>query len=101
MVQPADLWKGEDLALARRLNRSWLRGILVQAQVSAPSMVIGDIALQQAIQLTSAQHDHMVQTLPAERPDKPFHIGRLPGRTERNPEFFKTQSLGNVLEFQT
>lgn len=100
VVQPADLREGDDLAFARRLDLSWLGCILVQAQVRAPSMIIGEIALQQAMQVTLAQNDYMVEAFAAERPDEAFHIWRLPGRTRRNPEFLKAESLGEVLEFQ-
>lgn len=37
----------------------------------------------------------------AERTDQALHIRRLPGRTRRNVEFFKPQSLDHVLEVQT
>jgi hypothetical protein len=101
MVQPAHFREGDDLAVARRLDPSWLGCVLGQAQVRAPSMIIGEITLQQATQVTLAQNDHMVETLPAERTNETFHIRRLSRETGRNPEFLKAQCLSDALEFQT
>ncbi len=43
MMQAADLWESDDLARIRRMNRAWIRAVLLKRQVSSGSMVIVEI----------------------------------------------------------
>ena len=80
MMQPANFGKRGDVALLRWLHRPKLRSIFIQPQVRGPAMIIGLVTLKDTVQVSSVQHDHMVQAFTPERTDEAFQVGRLPGR---------------------
>ena len=52
------------------------------------------------MQVILVEHDDVIQTFAADRPDQPLDVRRLPGRSRCNWDFLQAQSLGAILEFQ-
>jgi len=44
------------------------------------------------------EHDDVIQTFSADRPNQSFDVRRLPGRPGSNSDFLQTQGSGAVLE---
>ena len=63
-------------------------------------MIIGEIAREQPVQVSLAEHDDVVQTFAADRTNQPFDIRRLPRGAWRNPEFLQSQCQSACLEFE-
>jgi hypothetical protein len=53
-------------------------GVLVQRSMSPQLIIIGGICAEDSAQVRFAEHDHVVQALPADRADESFNIGILP-----------------------
>jgi hypothetical protein len=62
VVQAADFWKLHDLAHRGELNGPERGRILVEREVCARLMVIGEIAGQDAAQVSLAEDEHVIQT---------------------------------------
>jgi hypothetical protein len=60
------------------LHGPWLRGILAQAKMSSRPVVVGQVLLQHPPQVLLAEHDHVIEALPPDRPDDPFAVSVLP-----------------------
>jgi hypothetical protein len=63
MVQPADFGKLQDLARGGELDGPELGCILVEREVCARLMVIGEVAGQDAAQVSLAENEHVIQAL--------------------------------------
>ncbi len=79
MMKSANLWKGDNLALARRLSRARLRAILAERQMSSGSMVIVEVGGKNPPQVPLIEDDDLVQALAPDRTDDPFDVRILPG----------------------
>ena len=62
VVQAADFWKLHDLAGRGELDGPELGCILVEREVCARLMVIGEVAGQHAAQVSLAEDEHVIQT---------------------------------------
>src|ERR1700746_1668168 len=56
------------------VDRSMDWGVFVQRQVSPSFVVIRDVAGDDAAEVSLAEHDEMVETLPPDRGDQPFGV---------------------------
>ena len=63
------------------VDRSMDWGVFVQRQVSPSFVVIRDVAGDDAAEVSLAEHDEMVETLPPDRADQPFDVSVLPRRS--------------------
>jgi hypothetical protein len=93
MMQAADLRNRRDVAITRHGDRTGHRRVLVQRQVRAAPLVIVNIAGQDVVQARFVKHDHVVEALAPYRPDQPFGIWILPGRTRRCEHFVDAHGL--------
>ena len=62
MVQAADFWTLHDLAHRGKLDGPERGRILVEREVRARLMVIGKVAGQDAVQVSLAEDEHVIQT---------------------------------------
>jgi hypothetical protein len=69
MMPSANFGARNDVALFRRLHPPCLWSIFVQAQVRPGRVIISEISFEQAMQVSSIQHDHMIQTITPNRTD--------------------------------
>ena len=63
---------------AEVLNRAMERGVLIQRSMSPQLIIIGGICAEDSAKVRFTKHDHVVQTLPADRADESLNIGILP-----------------------
>jgi hypothetical protein len=74
MVQAPHLGEGDDLTSVRPLDRSRLWGIFVQSQVRPTSVVVREIVLEQTVQVSPVEHDHVVQAFSADTTNQAFDV---------------------------
>ena len=79
MMQAADLRDRDDLPDPARHDRAWVGAILVERKMRACSMVVVDVARQDAAQMARIEDDEVIQTLAANRADQALDVGVLPG----------------------
>jgi hypothetical protein len=70
VMQTADVWNGDDRAAGWRLDNMRHGRILVQREVSAPVVVMVDIAVQVALQRALVQHDDVIEALASKGADQ-------------------------------
>ena len=77
MMQAAE--DGPRFDAAEGVNWSPRRRILVQGQVCSAPIVVARITAQQMEKVALSQDNHVVQTVPSDRTDRPLAISVLPG----------------------
>ena len=87
MVQSAHLRERDDAPLLRRLHPPALRSIFVQTKMTSGCMIVSKIAFQDAMQMSTVEHQHMVQALAPNGADESLHIGGLSGAGGCNSQF--------------
>jgi hypothetical protein len=60
------------------VDRSMDWSVFVQRQVSPELVVIRDVGCDDAAEMSLAEHDEMIETLPSDRADQPFDVSVLP-----------------------
>ena len=79
MVKAAQHGHRDDVA--ERLHGSAERSVFPKREVRARAVVVSGISGQDAAQVTLAEHDEVVETLPPDRADQPFDVSVLPRRS--------------------
>jgi hypothetical protein len=80
MVKAADLWNAHDTPLFWWLDGSGVWCVFQKRQVAAAPVIILEKSSEMTRQAVLIQDDHMIQALPANGSDHPFHISALPRR---------------------
>jgi len=80
VVQAADHGHGDDVSVVIGHDRAVVRGVLAQRQVGACGMIVRNVLSQNAMQLSLAEDDDVVETLPADGSDHAFAVRILPGK---------------------
>jgi hypothetical protein len=80
MVKTADLRNGDHLAAAWRLDGARVLAVFGKRQMGPRAVVVIEIREQDAAQVAFVDHDHMIQTLAANRADDSLNVSILPGR---------------------
>jgi hypothetical protein len=93
VMQTADVWNWDDRAAGWRLGhpRDWR--ILVQREVSAPVVIVGEVPLQVALQRALVQHNDVIEALASEGANHALNERILPGTTRRRQHFFDAHLL--------
>ena len=78
MVQATDFGKLHDLPRRRELDRPEVRRVLVEGEVGARLMVIGEVAGQDAAEVALAEDEYVIQALTPDRADESFRERILP-----------------------
>jgi hypothetical protein len=58
-----------------------VESILAQGEMCPSFVVIGDVGCDDAAEVSLAEHDEVVETLPPDRADQPFEVSVLPRRS--------------------
>ena len=74
VMQTAYVWNADDRAAGWRLSNPRHGRILAQREVSAPVVVIVDVALQMTLQRALVQHDGMIKALAAKGADHALNV---------------------------
>jgi hypothetical protein len=87
MVQAADLGKLHDLPRHGEHDRPEVGCVLVQRKVGARLMVIGEVAGQDAAEMSLAEDEDVIQALAPDRAYEPLHERVLPWAVRRGEDF--------------
>jgi hypothetical protein len=98
MVQATDFANRDDPTECGPLNRSPVRCILVEREVSARPVVVREVAGQGMAQVAFAKDDDMIETLAPDRADEPLREGVLPRALRGGPDFTDTHALYTFAE---
>ena len=93
VMQTADVWDCDDRAAGWRLGSPRDGSILVQREVSAPLVIVGEVALQVAAQRALVPHDDVIEALAPEGSDHAFNERILPRTTRRRQHVFDAHVL--------
>ena len=93
VVQAADFCDLHDLADGGKLDRPEVRCVLVEREVGARLMVIGEVTGQDSAQVSFAQDENMVEALAPDRADQALRERVLPGAVRRGEDFADSHGL--------
>ena len=100
VVKSSHHWQSDDLTSFRRFNRTRFGTILVESSVRAMAVIILKILGEHVVQMSSLEHNHLVQTLAPDGADQALSEGILPGRTGSYRLWFQPQCRGTSVELQ-
>ena len=83
------------------LNRPRFRRVLLKPKMCPRFMIIGQVLIQYPPKMVLTQNDHMVETLPPDRPDDPFTVSVLPWRPGSGDDLFNVQDTECVNNLRT
>src|SRR5262245_42901493 len=87
VVQAADFRKLHDPARLGARDGSKVGCVLVEREMGARLMVIGEVPGQDSTQVSFAEDKNVVEALPADRTDQPLGEGILPGAVWGREDF--------------
>ena len=97
MVQTAEVRDLDDRAAGRRLYRPRNRRILVQREVRAPLVIVGQVLLEVAAQRPLVPHDDVIEALAPQGANHAFDEWILPRRTRGRPDFVDVHRLRDIV----
>jgi hypothetical protein len=98
VVQAADFGKLHDPPCREDLNRPEIGRVLVEREVCERLMVVGEVAGQDAVEVSLAEGEHVIQALVPDRPDEPLREGILPRAAGSGQDFLDTHALDALPE---
>jgi hypothetical protein len=98
VVQAADFWNLHNRALLGARDRPKVGCVLVEREMGARLMVIGDVPGQDATQVSFVEDKNVVETLAADRTDQALGERILPGTVRRRENFLDLHTLHAVAE---
>jgi hypothetical protein len=98
VVQPANFWNLHNRARCGKLNRPKVGGVLVEREMGARLMVIGDVPRQDAASASFAQDDNVVETLAPDGTDQALGERMLPRAVWRREDFLDLHPRHAVAE---
>jgi hypothetical protein len=96
VMQAADVRDWDDRAAGWWLGNPGEGSIFVQREVSAPLVIVNEVAPQVAAQRAFVPHDDVIEALASEGADHAFHERILPGRPRRREHFFDAHLLNST-----
>src|SRR3989442_14951600 len=87
MMKATDFSNRDDLAEFRPLNWSAVGCVLVERQVSAGPMIVGEVRGQDASQMPLGENDDVVQALASHRTNEPLGERVLPRAVRGRDDF--------------
>jgi hypothetical protein len=96
VVQAADFGKLNDIACRGKLDRPEVGCVLVEREMGTCLMVVGEIAGQDAAEVSLAEDEHVIQALAPDRTDKALGKRILPGAVRRRGDFVDAHALHSV-----
>src|SRR5215469_9813930 len=101
MMETTDLRQCDHSPSLRRLHCSTTRSVLLQRKVRPALVIVIYERLDVPVERSLVNHDHMVQTLAANRSDHPLDVGSLPGRARSREHLLDAQILDLLGEVRT
>ena len=98
MVQAADFGNLHDRARLGVRDRPKVGSVLVEREMSARLMVIGEVTAQDSTQVSFVEDKNVVETLAADRTDQALGERILPGTVWRRENFLDPHPLHAVAE---
>ena len=92
MMQTTDFGDRDDRTALRRLDWATVGGVLVEREMCARLMVIREVADEDATQVPFTEDEHVIQTLPPDRPDEALREGILPWAVRGREDFLDPQA---------
>jgi len=93
MMQATDFGSRHDRAHLGALDGSHVGRVLLEREVSSGTVIVGEVAGQDAAQVPLAKNKDMVQALAADRADEPFREGILPRAVGGRQHFANPHAL--------
>ena len=100
-MQATDFGKFHDPARLGKLDGPDVRRVLVEREMRASPVVVGEVAGQDAARVTFAENQNVIQTLAADRADEPFRERVLPRALRRREDFTDAHALHALPEHLT
>ena len=91
MVQAADFWNLRDRARLGARDRPKVACVLVEREMGARLMVIGEVPRQDSTQVSFVEDQNMVEALAADRTDQALSEWILTGAVWRREDFPSTR----------
>src|SRR5712664_820085 len=90
-----------DPARLGELDGPDVRRILVEREMRASPVIVGEVAGQDAAQVAFAKNEYMIQTLAPDGADEPLREGVLPWAVRRREDFTDAHALHALPEHVT
>jgi hypothetical protein len=101
MVQTADFGKLHDLALRGAFDGPEVGCVFVEREMGARLIAIGEVAGQDAVEVSLAENEHVIQALAPDRADEPPREGVLPGAVGRGMSRETVRSTMSIPSFRS
>ena len=96
VMQAADFGNLHDPARLGELDGPDVRRILVEREMRASPVIVGEVAGQNAAQVAFAENQNVIQTLAPDRADEPLREGILPRAVRGREDFLDPHALHSV-----
>src|SRR5437870_12262503 len=96
MMQATDFGNLHDPARLGELDGPDVRRVLVEREMRASLVIVGEVAGQDAAQVAFAENQNVIQTLTPDRADEPLREGILPRAVRRREDFLDPHALHSV-----
>ena len=96
VMQATDFGNLHDPARLGELDGPEVRGILVEREMRASPVIVGEVAGQNAAQVAFAENQNVIQTLAPDRADEPLREGILPRAVRGREDFLDPHALHSV-----
>ena len=98
MVQAANLWERDNVAVRGRLYRARLGAIFAEREMRAALVVILKVCRQHTAQVTLIEDDDVIKAFATDRADDALDIGVLPRRSRRGDDLLDSHRLNTIAE---
>jgi hypothetical protein len=96
VMQAADFGNLHDLPRRGELDRPEVGCVLVEREVGTRLMVVGEVAGQDAVEVSLAENENVIQTLAPDRSDQALGEGILPRAVRCREDFVNPHALHSV-----
>jgi len=100
-METADLRQRYDLAYAGRLDGARCRRVLSQGRVRSRTATVGEVGLQDPVQVLLTEDNDVIEALSTDRADEAFGVGILPRRSRRCQYLLNAHALDTTVELLT
>src|SRR5260370_30586285 len=95
-MQATDFGNRDDPARVGELDGPDVRRILVEREMRASPVIVGEVAGQDTAQVAFAENQNVIQTLAPDRDDEPLREGILPRAERRHQDFLDLHPLHSL-----
>ena len=98
MMKSTENGLGHNPTLPWKSNRARDRGVAIEGEVSARTVIVVDVLTQDAEEMSLAKSDDVICALSSNRADDSFAVLILPGALSTCDHLFKSHGLDVALE---